>query len=112
MGILFVFARHKLQHTVSALMGMGFTFEAAEAAARTSGANLEQATQLLLEGGALQLPFLLTVSARSRTCSYLAMPMNEHQVTHTWYSYLPPSCRHKLWDCPPCEGCDIFSLQC
>ena len=43
--------RHKLQAAVATLMGMGFSFAAAESAARTTGANADLAAQLLLDGG-------------------------------------------------------------
>ena len=43
--------RHKLQAAVSTLMGMGFSFSAAENAARNNGANADMAAQLLLDGG-------------------------------------------------------------
>ncbi len=59
MSVLVV--RHKLQAAVHMLMGMGFSFKAAEDAARTTGANAELAAQLLLDGGVLQL--MLTPSA-------------------------------------------------
>ncbi|BDA50054.1 probable mRNA decay activator protein ZFP36 at N-terminal half [Coccomyxa sp. Obi] len=42
---------HKQQAVVLALKGMGFSYGAAVDAARTTGANLEAAAQLLLDGG-------------------------------------------------------------
>ncbi|KAK9903428.1 hypothetical protein WJX75_005335 [Coccomyxa subellipsoidea] len=50
-AVLEAIRSHKLQAAVSTLMGMGFSFSAAENAARNTGANADMAAQLLLDGG-------------------------------------------------------------
>ena len=48
---VFPLCRHKQQAVVFTLKGMGFSYAAAVNAAHTTGANLEAAAQLLLDGG-------------------------------------------------------------
>lgn len=60
---MFPLGRHKQQAVVFALKGMGFSYAAAVNAARTTGANLEVAAQLLVDGGQCHFFFSTDVAA-------------------------------------------------